>query len=160
MEKKISEFLVFKLGKEEYGVAIEKIQEIRSYEKPTMIASSPPFVKGIINLRGLIVPILDLRMKFNLSECNYNEFTVVIVLSYNGKTTGVVADSVCDVISVTEDSIKDINNIHQIGSTDYLIGMAMLDERLIQIIDIEKFLIDGSTLESENFHKENAQLAA
>src|SRR4051812_11574072 len=100
------EFLTFTLGDEEYGVDILKVQEIRSYELVTAIANSPDFIKGVINLRGVIVPIVDLRIKFNLPKVEYSEFTVVIILNLAERVIGVVVDSVSDVVSFIPGNIK------------------------------------------------------
>src|SRR6185369_18058551 len=96
-----SEFLTFTLGDEEYAIDILKVQEIRGYEPPTMIANAPPFIKGVINLRGIIVPVVDLRIKFNLGKIEYTPFTVVIILNVAGRVVGAVVDAVSDVISLT-----------------------------------------------------------
>ena len=96
-----SEYLAFTLGDEEYGIDILKVQEIRGYETVTRIANAPEFIKGVINLRGTIVPIVDLRLKFNLTEVNYDLFTVVIILSVARRVVGIVVDAVSDVISLT-----------------------------------------------------------
>ena len=95
------EFLTFRLGAESYGIEILKVQEIRGYEKPTTIANAPAFIKGVINLRGVIVPILDLRIKFQLGEAKYDEFTVVIILNVAGRMVGVVVDAVSDVVALS-----------------------------------------------------------
>lgn len=97
----IREFLAFKLGNEEYGMDILRVQEIRSYEEPTRMANMPAFIKGVINLRGVIVPITDMRIKFNLAQVCYNTFTVVIVLNIGKQVVGMVVDGVSDVISLT-----------------------------------------------------------
>jgi purine-binding chemotaxis protein CheW len=96
----LREFLAFKLGAEEYGIDILRVQEIRSYEEPTRIANAPPFMKGVVNLRGVIVPIIDMRMKFNLEQANYDDFTVVIVLNIGSRVVGMVVDAVSDVITL------------------------------------------------------------
>src|SRR6185369_2714815 len=101
-----SEFLTFTLGDEEYAIDILKVQEIRGYEPPTLIANAPPFIKGVINLRGIIVPIVDLRLKFKLDKIEYSPFTVVIVLNIARRVIGVVVDSVSDVISLTQAQIR------------------------------------------------------
>jgi purine-binding chemotaxis protein CheW len=101
-----SEYLTFTLGSEEYAIDILKVQEIRGYEQPTLIANSPPFIKGVINLRGTIVPIVDLRIKFNLGKIEYTPFTVVIILNVAGRVIGTVVDSVSDVISLTRAQIR------------------------------------------------------
>ena len=88
------EFLAFKLGAEEYGIDILKVQEIRGYEAVTRIANAPEFLKGVVNLRGIIVPIVDMRIRFNLGEPGYDQFTVVIILNIAGRVVGMVVDSV------------------------------------------------------------------
>ena len=95
------EFLAFKLGAEEYGIDILKVQEIRGYEAVTRIANAPEFIKGVINLRGIIIPVVDMRIKFKLGEPVYDQFTVVIILNINGRVVGMVVDSVSDVTSLT-----------------------------------------------------------
>ena len=100
------EFLTFRLGAEEYGIDILKVQEIRSYEAPTRIANAPAFIKGVVNLRGVIVPIVDLRLKLGCDSNDYNSFTVVIVLNVRGRVVGAVVDSVSDVLELSRDSIK------------------------------------------------------
>ena len=95
------EFLTFRLGTESYGIDIMKVQEIRGYEKPTAIANAPDFIKGVINLRGTIVPIVDMRIKFNVGEVTYNQLTVVIVLNVGSRVVGMVVDSVSDVVALT-----------------------------------------------------------
>src|SRR5450830_1503093 len=96
----ITEFLAFKLGNEEYGIDILRVQEIRSYEEPTRMAHAPSFIKGVINLRGIIVPIVDRRMKFNLEQVNYDDLTVVIMLNIGTHVMGMVVDGVSDVITL------------------------------------------------------------
>jgi purine-binding chemotaxis protein CheW len=100
------EFLTFRLGAEEYGIDILRVQEIRSYEPPTRIANAPSFIKGVVNLRGVIVPIIDLRLKLNCDTAEYNDFTVVIVLNVRGRVVGAVVDSVSDVLELSHEQIK------------------------------------------------------
>ena len=99
------EYLTFMLGEEQYGLAIIQVKEIRGYEPVTKIANAPDFIKGVINLRGDIVPIVDLRVKFKVSEATYNEFTIVIMLNVQDRIVGIVVDSVSDVINVTEEEV-------------------------------------------------------
>ena len=94
------EYLSYTLGQEEYGVDILKVQEIRGYEEPTKIANAPAFIKGVVNLRGVIVPIVDMRIKFSLASAEYNQFTVVIILNVAGRVVGMVVDGVSDVITL------------------------------------------------------------
>ena len=147
-----SEFLTFRLGVESYGIEILKVQEIRGYETPTAIANAPDFIKGVINLRGVIVPILDLRIKFQLAQANYDEFTVAIILNVAGRVVGVVVDSVSDVLTLATDSIRATPEFASAAfDTKYITGLATVDERMLILLDIEKLmtgadmaLVDGA----------------
>ncbi len=134
------EYLAFTLGKEEYGLDILKVQEIRGYEAVTRVANVPDFVKGVVNLRGIIVPIVDMRIKFKLGEPTYDQFTVVIILNIPGKVVGMVVDSVSDVITLTPDQIKPPPEMGNALNSDYLIGLGTLDERMLILIDIERLM--------------------
>ena len=135
-----NEFLAFTLGKEEYGIDILKVQEIRGYEAVTRIANAPEFIKGVVNLRGIIVPIVDMRIKFNLGEPTYDQFTVVIILNIGGRVMGMVVDSVSDVITLTAEQVKPAPEMGSAFDTDYLIGLGTLDERMLILIDIDKLM--------------------
>ncbi len=135
----LQEFLTFRLGDEEYAIDILKVQEIRGYDAVTKIANTPMFIKGVINLRGIIVPIIDMRIKFNLGEAVYNEFTVVIVLNIGRRVIGVVVDSVSDVISLAPDAISPAPAFAQFD-TKFLLGLANSDGRLLILLDIERFM--------------------
>ena len=135
-----SEYLVFTLGKEEYGIEILKVQEIRGYDQVTSIANAPEFIKGVINLRGIIVPIVDLRIKFNIGEASYNQFTVVIILNVFQRVIGIVVDGVSDVISLSDEDIRPSPEFGGALDTRYLQGLGTLDERMIILTDIEKLL--------------------
>ena len=135
-----NEFLAFTLGKEEYGIDILKVQEIRGYEPVTRIANAPDFIKGVVNLRGIIVPIVDMRIKFNLGEPSYDQFTVVIILNIAGRVMGMVVDSVSDVTTLTSDQIKAAPEMGTTFDTDYLIGLGTLDERMLILVDIDKLM--------------------
>lgn len=144
------EFLAFTLGAEEYGIDILKVQEIRGYENPTRIANAPAFIKGVINLRGLIVPIVDMRIKFDLGEANYDNLTVVIILNIGGRVVGMVVDSVSDVTTLNPEQIKPAPAMASALDTTYLIGLGTVDERMLILVDIDKLmsssemgLIDG-----------------
>lgn len=147
-----SEYLTFTLGSEEYAIDILKVQEIRGYETPTLIANAPPFIKGVINLRGIIVPIVDLRIKFNLGKIEYTPFTVVIILNVAGRVIGVVVDSVSDVISLTSAQIRQAPDFSGSFDTKYILGLASQDGRMMIVTDIERLmtsadmeLIDSAT---------------
>jgi len=135
-----NEFLAFTLGKEEYGIDILKVQEIRGYEPVTRIANAPDFIKGVVNLRGIIVPIVDMRIKFNLGEPTYDQFTVVIILNIAGRVMGMVVDSVSDVTTLSPEQIKAAPEMGTTFDTDYLIGLGTLDERMLILVDIDKLM--------------------
>ncbi len=134
------EFLAFTLGKEEYGIHILKVQELRGYEEPTRIANAPDFIKGVVNLRGIIVPIVDMRIKFNLGTPTYDQFTVVIILNINGRVVGMVVDSVSDVITLAADQIKPAPEMGTALNTDYLVGLGTVDQRMLILVDIDKLM--------------------
>ncbi|MBB5393605.1 chemotaxis protein CheW [Herbaspirillum chlorophenolicum] len=135
-----NEFLAFTLGKEEYGIDILKVQEIRGYEAVTRIANSPDFIKGVVNLRGIIVPIVDMRIKFQLGEPTYDQFTVVIILNISGRVVGMVVDSVSDVITLTQEQIKPAPEMGTTFDSDYLIGLGTLEQRMLILVDIDKLM--------------------
>jgi purine-binding chemotaxis protein CheW len=135
-----NEFLAFTLGQEEYGIDILKVQEIRGYETVTRIANAPEFIKGVINLRGIIVPVVDMRIKFHLGEPVYDQFTVVIILNIGGRVVGMVVDSVSDVTTLSSEQIKPAPEMGTAFNTDYLIGLGTLDERMLILMDIDKLM--------------------
>lgn len=134
------EFLSFKLGQEEYCLDILSVQEIRGYDTVTAIANTPDFIKGVINLRGNIVPIVDLRIKFHLSEARYDATTIVIILNLNKKMIGIVVDSVSDVIALPVDSIREAPRFGSAINTEFISGMATMDERMLIVVDIQRLM--------------------
>ena len=135
-----SEFLTFKLGAEEYGVEILKVQEIRGYDAVTAIANTPDFIKGVINLRGVIVPIVDLRIKFNLGQVTYDPFTVVIILNIADRVMGVVVDGVSDVLELDAAQIRPAPEFGAGLDTEYIIGLGTAGERMLILVDIERLM--------------------
>ena len=140
--ERAGEYLTFRLGSEEYGIDILRVQEIRSYEQPTRLAHSPDFIKGVIDLRGRIVPILDLRLKLGAAEANYTDFTVVIILDIGATVIGAVVDAVADVVSLAPDVIKPAPQFERQGSVDpaFVTGIASLGDRMLIMMDIEALL--------------------
>jgi len=138
------EYLSFKLGNEEYGIDILKVQEIRGYEPPTRIANAPHFIKGVVNLRGVIVPIVDMRLRFGLPDVQYNSFTVVIILNIGSRTVGMVVDSVSDVLELTAGSIKPAPEFNGAIEATYITGLGTIkygdDERMLILMDIEQMM--------------------
>ena len=139
-DQRASEYLTFTLGKEEYAIDILKVQEIRGYETPTLIANAPPFIKGVINLRGIIVPIVDLRIKFNLGKIEYTPFTVVVILNVVGRVIGVVVDSVSDVLSLSAAQIRPAPDFSGSFDTKYIIGLSSIEQRMLIVTDIERLM--------------------
>jgi purine-binding chemotaxis protein CheW len=135
-----SEYLAFTLGSEEYGIDILKVQEIRGYEAVTRIANAPDFIKGVINLRGIIIPVVDMRIKFNLGTPTYDQFTVVIILNIAGRVMGMVVDSVSDVTTLSPDQVKPAPDMGSAFSTDYLIGLGTVDDRMLILVDIDRLM--------------------
>ncbi|MEA1062413.1 chemotaxis protein CheW [Apirhabdus apintestini] len=140
VENQGKEFLVFALGDEEYGIDILKVQEIRSYDNVTRIANAPDFIKGVTNLRGVIVPIVDLRIKFDQGDVSYTGNTVVVVLNLQERVVGIVVDGVSDVLSLTTDQIRPAPEFSVSLSTEFLTGLGTLNDRMLILVDIEKLL--------------------
>jgi purine-binding chemotaxis protein CheW len=144
------EFLVFTLGAEEYGIDILKVQEIRGYDNVTRIANAPGFIKGVINLRGIIVPIVDMRIKFNLGRVEYDHQTVVIILNVAGRVVGMVVDGVSDVLTLTNDEIKPAPEFGSTLNTEFLTGLGTLEGRMLILMDIEKLMTSEEMALMEN----------
>ena len=140
VSSELREFLAFKLGAEEYGIDILRVQEIRSYEEPTRVASVSPFLKGVVNLRGVIVPIVDMRLKFNLEKADYNGFTVVIVLDVGLRVIGMVVDAVSDVVTLTAEQLRPVPELNSSIASDYVLALGALDKRILILLDIEKLM--------------------
>lgn len=134
------EYLTFRLDREEYGIDILKVQEIRGYEPPTRIANAPPFIKGVVNLRGTIVPIVDMRLKFSCASALYDSFTVVIILNLRQRIVGIVVDSVSDVMELAAENLRAAPDVDSMIDSDAVIGLGSLGERMLILIDIERLM--------------------
>ena len=152
--KQSQEFLTFTLGSEEYGVDILKVQEIRGYDTVTRIPDTPDFVKGVINLRGTIVPVIDMRLKFKLANATYDDFTVMIILNVAKRIVGMVVDGVSDVINLTASEIKPAPEFSGAMNTGYITGLGTIDNRMLILMDIERLiaakdmcLVDGGAVQ-------------
>ena len=145
------EYLTFRLGQEEYGIDILKVQEIRGYEQPTRIANAPEFIKGVVNLRDTIVPIVDMRLRFNCSEVEYNAFTVVIILNLRNRVVGIVVDSVSDVMELPADAVRPAPDIESAIDSGCILGLGSVGERMLILLDIEKLMgnVDMGLVASE-----------
>lgn len=134
------EVLSFRLGSEEYGISILTVQEIRGYEAVTRIASAPAYLKGVINLRGQIVPIVDMRLRFNLGSAHYDGFTVVIILNIAQHVIGMVVDSVSDVITLTREQVRPAPGLGGSIDAECLHGLGTVGERMLILLDIERLM--------------------
>jgi purine-binding chemotaxis protein CheW len=134
------EYLTFRLDQEEYGIDILKVQEIRGYERPTRIANAPEFIKGVVNLRGTIVPIIDMRLKFNCAKAEYDAFTVVIILNLRNRIVGIVVDSVSDVMELPPESVKAAPEMDSMIDSAAVVGLGSVGERMLILLDIEKLM--------------------
>ncbi|HSB72660.1 MAG TPA: chemotaxis protein CheW [Candidatus Methylomirabilis sp.] len=142
------QFLTFALGQEEYGVEILKIQEIKGFSAITPLPNAPAYVKGVLNLRGTIVPIVDLRKKFGLSEEAYTQFTVIVVVQVQGQTLGFIVDAVSDVLTVTGADIQPTPDLHGHLDTAFLTGLAKAGDKLVVLLDIDKVLMAGEAAQA------------
>lgn len=136
------EYLVFTLAAQEYGIDILKVQEIRGYDAQavTRIANVPSFVKGVTNLRGVIVPIVDMRIKFNLDKVDYDHQTVVVILNLQTRVVGIVVDGVSDVLMLQKSQISAAPQFGTAFATEYLTGIGTVGERMLILVDIEKLM--------------------
>ncbi len=135
-----NQFLTFALGDEEYGVEILKVQEIRGYSAVTPIPNTPPYIKGVMNLRGTIIPVVDLRAKLAMSEAEYNQFTVIIVVNVGTKVMGLVVDGVSDVLNIPKTDIQATPDFGVEVDARVISGMAKAGEKLVALLDIDKVL--------------------
>lgn len=138
------EYLSFQLGSVEYGIDILKVQEIRGFETSTRMFNAPPYVLGVLNMRGVIVPILDMRLKFEMAEVAYNSQTVTIVLNVANRVVGMVVDAVQDVVAIQAADVKPAPDFNGAVNTQHIIGIATVEQteqqRMLVLLDIEKLM--------------------
>jgi purine-binding chemotaxis protein CheW len=140
-EGQVKECLSFRLGGEEYGIDILAVREIRAFERPTRIANAPAFILGVVNLRGVIVPIVDLRLKFGIEQPTYDASTVVIILNVANRVLGIVVDSVSDVVGLKREEIRPAPEFSSAIEASYVQGLASLQGRLLILVDIEALML-------------------
>lgn len=140
-QESVREFLAFTLASEEYGVDILAVQEIRGYDTVTRVPDAPDYIKGVINLRGTIVPIVDLRLRFGCETAEYNDFTVSIVLHIGNRTIGTVVDSVSDVMEIPAEAVRTAPDLNSAIDATYIRGLAQVGERMVILLDIESMLL-------------------
>ena len=134
------QYLTFRLAQEEYGVEILKVQEIKGYSAITPIPNTPAYLKGVINLRGTIVPVIDLRSKFAMAQADYNQFTVIIVVTVGSKVMGLVVDAVSDVLNIPTADIQPTPDLGPHVDARYINGMAKAGDKLVVLLDIDRVL--------------------
>ncbi len=136
----LKQFVVFKLDKEEYGVDIHKVTTIEKMGRIARVPKTPGYVKGVINLRGEIIPIMDLRTKFNLPEIEETEDTRIIIVKVNDIIVGMIVDAVAEVLQITEEAIESINSFSSDMTMDYLLGVGKVDERIVTLLNLDKLV--------------------
>lgn len=151
------EYLTFTLGEETYALDILSVKEIRGYEAVTKIAKAPEFVKGVINLRGEIVPIVDLRLKFDVGEATYTEFTIVIVLHVQDRFVGIVVDAVSDVIALTAEEVRPAPEFGVAFDSRFLKGLAQAGDQMVILLNIEKLISSDEMQLYDSGNRPNGQ---
>lgn len=144
-----NQYLTFSLGAEEYGIEILKVQEIKGYSTITPIPNAPPHIKGVINLRGTVIPVVDLRAKFSMDAADYTKFTVIIVVRVNDKIIGLVVDAVSDVLDIPKEEVRPAPSFGARVDTRFINGMANIGEKLAVLLDIHKLLSDDDLVALE-----------
>ena len=137
------QYLTFRLDAQEYAIDILCVQEIRSFEEPTRMVNSPSFIKGVINLRGVIVPIADLRLKLQVSVADYNEFTVVIIVNIQGTVLGAVVDAVSDVVTIDSDSIRPAPQFESVIDARFILGLVKIEDRTLILMNLDALMANA-----------------
>ena len=140
MQAQSGQYLTLRLGPEEYAIDIQRVQELRFYEEPTRMVNSPAFIKGVVNLRGVIVPIADLRLKLQIENVQYTDFTVVIILNIQGTVVGAVVDSVADVLTIEADAIKPAPQFDSVMDARFIVGLVKEGERTLIVMDVDALM--------------------
>lgn len=135
-----NQFLTFTLQEEEFGIEILRVQEIKGLARITPIPNMPDYIRGVMNLRGTVVPIVDLRARFSMSQASYNQFTVIIVVTIGEKVTGLVVDAVSDVLNVSDENIEPPPDMGSGSDTAFMAGIAKSGERLITLLNMEELV--------------------
>lgn len=140
------QYLTFLLQNEEYGIEILRVQEIKGFTKVRPIPNAPPYIKGAINLRGTVVPVVDLRSRFGMPQTDYNQFTVIIVVSVGTKIVGLVVDAVSDVLNIAQDQIDETPDLGADIESGFFRGMGKVGDKLVLLLNVERLI--GERLET------------
>lgn len=143
------QYLTFTLGDEEYGIQILKVQEIKGFSPVTPIPNSPAYVRGVMNLRGTIIPVIDLRQRFELPTVEYNRFNVIIVVRVGARTMGLLVDAVSDVLNIAREDVQPPPDFGDRESTRTVSGLARARDKVVMLLDIDRFLSVGDTASVE-----------
>ena len=135
-----SQHLTFRLGEEEYGIEILKVQEIKGYAGVTPIPNTPAYIRGVMNLRGTVIPVVDLRARFAMPNQDYNKFTVIVVVTIRDKVIGLVVDAVSDVLDVLPSQVRERPELGARTDVRFIAGMATIGDKLVVLLDIERLL--------------------
>lgn len=132
------QYLTFALGDEEYALEILAVQEIRGYTAITPIPNVPPWIRGVMNLRGAVVPVIELRRRFALPEADYDKFSVIIVVNVRGRVVGLLVDAVSDVLNIQAGEVDDASGLVSGAEASYVSGIARSGERIIALLDVDQ----------------------
>lgn len=155
-KSEMKQYVTFVIGNEYYGVEVLKVQEIIGMTQIVHVPNSAEFMKGVINLRGTVVPVVDMRKRFRMQERDYDMFTVIIIVEVKNRMIGMIVDSVSDVVDMEESSIQDTPHFAAKIETDYIRGMGQVDDKLVIILDIDRIL-SASDLEKISQDAEEAK---
>lgn len=136
----IQQYVIFSVNEQTYGIEILKIKEVVSYRKITPLPNMRGFIKGIINLRGVVLPVFDLREKFNLPETTYTYFHTIIVIEILGRVMGIIVDEISDVVKILPEEVQSTSNLPPDMKTEYIKGIGEKENRLIVLLDIDRLL--------------------
>jgi len=145
-----TQYVTFQLGDETYGVSIQKLNEIIGYQSCTKIPNVPGYIRGVLNLRGIVVPVIDMRERFGMEMKDYDQFTVTMILDVSGRITGLVVDAVNDVITLNPEDIKPRPHFSSYISTEIIHGIGVKDNKFIILLDVDKLLSDVEVKEIGN----------
>jgi purine-binding chemotaxis protein CheW len=161
LDEQTSQYLTFILGGEEYGVDILKVQEIRGWESATNIPNTPEYVLGVVNLRGLVVPIVDLRLRFSLENADFDHATVVVIVKVAQgdaeRTVGMVVDAISDVYVVKNSEVREAPDFGGAMATEFIKGLTTVDEKMVVLLDVDHLVNAGVLEVNQNIDKKNAE---
>jgi len=148
------QFMTFEVAEEQFGIDVMRVQELIRYQKPSRIPNAPEVVSGVINFRGHIIPVIDMRRKFNFEPGTYDEFSVIIVLEVQDKIMGLLVDRVLDIVSVVREDVQGTLDFQKEFDTEYLCGVGKVGEQLVFLVDPDRLLSQREMSDLEEVHGE------